>query len=114
MLGYARDGRDSREAVDYLMRNPPSRLAMNLYYWYYGTLSMYQFGGPEWEQWNEGVRELLIAEQTRTGRMKGSWDTRTRWGPAGGRIYTTALATMTLEVYYRFLPLYRAVEPPAP
>ena len=25
----------------------------------------------------------------------------------GGRLYTTCLSIMTLEVYYRFLPLYR-------
>ena len=26
---------------------------------------------------------------------------------AGGRLYCTALAAMTLEVYYRYMPLYR-------
>ncbi|MBV8610505.1 MAG: hypothetical protein JO034_24010, partial [Singulisphaera sp.] len=28
------------------------------------------------------------------------------YGAMGGRIYSTALATLTLEVYYRFLRLY--------
>jgi hypothetical protein len=31
-------------------------------------------------------------------------------GGAGGRIYQTALSVMTLEVYYRHLPLYRQIE----
>jgi hypothetical protein len=39
--------------------------------------------------------------------MAGSWDPDdSRWGRYGGRIYTTALATLTLEVYYRYLRLY--------
>ena len=45
----------------------------------------------------------------------GSWDpqrpTPDIWGMKGGRIVTTALATLTLEVYYRYLPLYRVNNP---
>ncbi|MBI3272198.1 MAG: hypothetical protein HYZ53_24610 [Planctomycetes bacterium] len=32
----------------------------------------------------------------------GSWDADDRWGFEGGRIYATALNTLTLEVYYRY------------
>ncbi|HBN74959.1 MAG TPA: hypothetical protein DD473_03875, partial [Planctomycetaceae bacterium] len=78
-----------------------------LYYWYYGTLAMYQFGGEEWNQWNGQVRELLIAKQRKQGPLAGSWNPDGPWGGYGGRIYSTALATLSLEVYYRFLPLYR-------
>ena len=45
------------------------------------------------------------------GPQAGSWDTNDLWGGYGGRVYTTALATLTLEVYYRFLPLYVEVAP---
>ena len=45
------------------------------------------------------------------GPQAGSWDTNDLWGGHGGRVYTTALATLTLEVYYRFLPLYAEVAP---
>ncbi len=39
--------------------------------------------------------------------MAGSWDPDdSPYGTKGGRIYGTALATLTLEVYYRFLRLY--------
>jgi hypothetical protein len=113
MLGYPRDGEDMREAVSYLLRRGPRRADVNFYYWYYGTLSMFQYGGRSWDTWNEEVRELLIDEQIKEGEFAGTWDPRrTRWGKAGGRVYTTALATLTLEVYYRFLPLYRAAAPP--
>ena len=28
------------------------------------------------------------------------------WAQVGGRMYQTAICTLTLEVYYRYLPLY--------
>ncbi|MEO1995275.1 MAG: hypothetical protein ABGZ17_08365, partial [Planctomycetaceae bacterium] len=60
-----------------------------------------------WRTWNERVRDLLIAEQHTSGAQAGSWDPYGRWGSYGGRIYSTALSTLCLEVYYRFLPLYK-------
>ena len=60
------------------------------------------------------MRDLLVSEQIKTGRNAGSWDPIDRWGGSGGRIYSTAMATMCLEVYYRHLPLYRGVANEAP
>ncbi|HQZ67739.1 MAG TPA: hypothetical protein PLY87_21765 [Planctomycetaceae bacterium] len=110
MLGYPRDTEASRESIAYLMRNPPRRSDMNYYYWYYGTLAMYQQGGRAWQDWNAIVRDVLISEQIQTGPMAGTWDPNDQWGRYGGRLYSTALATLTLEVYYRLLPLYRMNE----
>jgi len=107
MLGIQRSNPACVEAVDYLLQHVPSRSNLNLYYWYYGTLAMYQHGGAAWRTWNERVRDLLIAEQHTSGEQAGSWDPYGRWGPYGGRIYSTALSTLCLEVYYRFLPLYK-------
>ncbi|MGH7201964.1 MAG: hypothetical protein ACREJB_15275, partial [Planctomycetaceae bacterium] len=108
MLGLVeRSGPQSREAVSHLLEHKPKLSELNLYYWYYGTLAMYQYGGRSWRQWNESVRELLIEEQEQDGELAGSWDPRGPWGAYGGRIYSTALATLCLEVYYRFLPLYQ-------
>ncbi|MFM7590293.1 MAG: hypothetical protein ACKO85_00725, partial [Isosphaeraceae bacterium] len=79
----------------------------NLYYWYYGTLAMYQQGGPDWEKWNGLVRDRIVKKQKTDGHKSGSWDPDdSQWGTYGGRVYCTALATLTLEVYYRFLRLY--------
>ena len=107
MLGVGNSGNISVEATEFLLRNLPSLGRRNLYYWYYGTLAMYQRGGNAWTEWNNSLRDMLIADQVQSGRLKGSWDPKPPWGPYGGRIYSTAIATLSLEVYYRFLPLYR-------
>lgn len=109
MLGISRDNPASIEAAEYLLneKNIPRKSNPNLYYWYYGTLAMYQFGGKEWEQWNELLRELLTESQETKGDLAGSWNPEGPWGGYGGRVYSTVLATLSLEVYYRFLPLYR-------
>ena len=113
MLGYPRDSPASREAVQYLLNNLPRLSELNMYYWYYGTLAMYQYGGEPWMQWNAAVRDTLISAQRRDGRYAGSWDPDDPWGRYGGRLYSTAISTLTLEVYYRLLPLYRMNETPA-
>lgn len=110
MLGYPRDSAASREAVEYMLQNRPRLAELNMYYWYYGTLAMYQYGGSEWDEWNSAVRDTLISEQRTDGRYTGSWDPKGPWGRYGGRLYSTALSTLTLEVYYRLLPLYRFSE----
>lgn len=103
VLGIDTDLSATEEATRYLLANRPSRSTMNLYYWYYGTLSMYQRGGNDWELWNRALRDLLVSEQRTIGPQAGSWDPRGEWGRYGGRIYSTAIATLSLEVYYRYL-----------
>lgn len=111
MLGYPRDTPANRESVAYLLQNTPKLSELNMYYWYYGTLAMYQYGGQPWDDWNRIVRDTLVREQRTSGPLAGSWDPKGPWGRYGGRLYSTALSTLTLEVYYRLLPLYRMNEP---
>jgi len=106
-LSVGGPGATSNEAADYLLRNGPERSQYNLYYWYYGTLAMYQHGGNAWAQWNSQVRDRIINRQRLKGHASGSWDPdESQYGTHGGRIYCTALATLSLEVYYRYLRLY--------
>lgn len=83
----------------------------NLYFWYYGTQVMHNLPGPEWDTWNRAMRHALIDSQIKEGCAMGSWDpmrpAKDPWGDQGGRIFVTSLATLSLEVYYRYLPLYK-------
>jgi len=101
-LGISRENPACLEAVTFLQRYLPQRSQMNYYYWYYGSLAMRQYGGDEWTSWNDVTRDLLVQEQITSGPDAGSWDPNDPWGRFGGRIYSTALATLCLEVYYRY------------
>ena len=78
----------------------------NLYYDYYATQVMYHHGGPAWERWNKKMRDFLVATQATEGHETGSWYFQDRHGDKGGRLFNTAIAILTLEVYYRYLPIY--------
>lgn len=96
------------EAVAYLLQETPQSGEVNLYYWYYATLALFQLQGPAWETWNTALQQRLLAAQETSGEFAGSWAPDSVWGGYGGRIYSTALAALCLEVYYRYLPLYGA------
>jgi len=72
------------------------------YLWYNCTLGMFQVGGEWWDRWNTVIRDTLVKLQRHSGCERGSWDPNSKWGRFGGRIYSTALAILTLEVYYRY------------
>lgn len=106
-LGVGGPGAASSEAAEYLLAHGPKSDVYNLYYWYYGTLAMYQHGGDSWFRWNVQVRDEIVRRQRASGHSAGSWDPDdSPYGAKGGRIYCTALATLSLEVYYRYLRLY--------
>jgi hypothetical protein len=78
-----------------------------MYYWYYATLALFQHGGESWVTWNSLLRDMLCRNQRQDGHANGSWNADGRWfGKVGGRIYATTMAILTLEVYYRYLPIY--------
>lgn len=107
ILGMKRTNPASTEAVGSLLKALPRRSEQDLYYWYYGTLAMFQYGSDPWRSWNDALRDTLVADQRTTGHAAGSWDPHAPWGDYGGRIFSTAMSTLCLEVYYRFLPLYQ-------
>ena len=45
--------------------------------------------------------------QPNNPRLDGSWDPFDSDGKRAGRAYSTAMAALCLEVYYRYLPLYK-------
>ena len=94
------------EAKRMVVRELPNRQHVNMYYWYYGTLAMYHAGGDAWENWNEAMKDTLLPMQKLSGADAGSWEPNGMWGGYGGRVYSTATAALSLEVYYRYLPIY--------
>jgi hypothetical protein len=111
-LGWGPRNPGLTAGVTKLMTRPP-KAANSIYYTYYATQVMHHFGGEPWNFWNPRMRDYLIATQDKgTTRQHphqlGSWDPKPDpHGGAGGRIMTTSLSLLSLEVYYRYLPLYR-------
>ncbi|TWT86625.1 hypothetical protein Mal64_34530 [Pseudobythopirellula maris] len=110
------------EAIDHLLGQLPHRSNANLYYWYYGTLALHHHRHASrdaeraWRLWNDALKRTLLSLQIDNSsghfaQEDGSWNPSTRWGGYGGRVYTTALATMCLEVYYRYDPDETARDP---
>jgi len=114
-LSWPADSEILRKQYAIMLRNPPQWKELgrnafhNTYYWYYGTLAMFQAGGENWKYWNENLRDMLIENQRKEGCARGSWDPEGRWlGKVAGRVYVTAMNAMNLQVYYRYLPVYEA------
>ena len=86
-----------------------------LYLWYYMTQALFQAsttktGNPKaWREWNASFTKVLIEEQN----PDGSWDDPKVKNPklhlhgSTKGVYPTALCTLMLEVYYRYLPTFK-------
>ncbi|MBL4844497.1 MAG: terpene cyclase/mutase family protein [Planctomycetes bacterium] len=102
--GDARE--DLRKSSAHLDQNLPTwdknGRKVNFYYWYYGTNAKFQIGGPTWKAWNKAIQKALLPNQETKGCAAGSWKPQGEWCLAGGRVYATAINTLTLEVYYRY------------
>ena len=110
-LGWKNERTGLVRGVRWLSENHlPSASSPNIYYWYYATQVMHHHGGPPWDEWNQRMRDLLVTSQETQGHLAGSWRPKGEFSGEGGRIYMTALAVCTLEVYYRHLPLFRRIE----
>jgi hypothetical protein len=110
LAGAKVDDAAAAEATQRLLAERPSHSAVNLYYWYYATLALHHrqdssdAAATAWQAWNEALTSELVATQVTDGPEAGTWNLNCLWGGYGGRIYTTSLATMCLEVYYRYAP----------
>jgi hypothetical protein len=99
------------KSVDnYLKPNPPAKTKNNVYYYYYATQVMHHFGGLDWKTWNTSMRDILVKSQDvdeENTATFGSWSSQgDNWGRTGGRLMITSLNLLTLEVYYRHVPMW--------
>lgn len=98
--------KEARKGIKYISDNVKFNWAAggdqaNLYYHYYHVQAMINNGGREWDEYNGMFRESLLKAQL----ADGSWPVG-GGGTHGARNthMATCLATLMLEVYYRFLP----------
>jgi hypothetical protein len=104
----------ARQIVQDLPEVSKDQLSVDYYYWYYASMALNQFDGPDsprkdskyWGPWNaamtDAILELQDDNEERDVCSRGGWLVDDRWSHAGGPIYNTAINTLTLEVYYRF------------
>jgi hypothetical protein len=75
---------------------------------YLATQALFHTGGPRWDDgkgggWNPSARDTLVRAQVRVkAPEEGSWPSTDL---VGGRHAATCLAVLTLETYYRYLPI---------
>jgi len=111
-MGVPRDDEVMKKGPPWVLACKPEWDKRDFYLWYYGTLAMFQTGGDDWKTWNEPMKKSLVDNQCKGGPLDGSeqdkdgsWDAdKGCWNC--GRVFSTALGALCLEVYYRYLPMY--------
>jgi hypothetical protein len=102
LCGQSRRDPKVTKGVDIILQhlphwNKPRNDKINMYYWYWGTRAMFQYGGKNWHKWGFALKNALLDNQRTEGCASGSWDPLDLWGMVGGRVYSTAINCMTLQ-----------------
>jgi hypothetical protein len=111
-MGVSRDDEVMLKGHKWVLACKPDWEKRDFYGLYYGTLAMFQSGGDSWKEWNKAMAPMLVDNQCKGGPMDGSTNDvdgswiadKGSWGC--GRTFSTALGALSLEVYYRYLPMY--------
>ena len=118
-------------AATHIVKDLPAvskdKLSIDYYYWYYATLALNQFDGPDsprkgagryWDPWNEALADAILELQDdsklRDVCSRGGWLVNDRWSRHGHSLYNTAINVLTLEVYYRYENAFGAAGRDAP
>jgi hypothetical protein len=92
------DRQTRRAQADLLGAKPPGpNQRPDFYFWYYASTALHRAGGVRFASWDAPLRSALAALQ----KEDGGFGHRTAYGATGGRVYTTALAALMMEVYFR-------------
>jgi hypothetical protein len=119
LMGYAehnaaKSGLNYLRDADCSWSNPEQA---PIYSWYYVSQAKFHQGGASWSAWNNKFAPTLIRNQSPDGSwtspghaLTGDGVTREFRGDGiNNQVYATTLAALTLQVYYRFLPTYKAI-----
>ncbi|MHC5067959.1 MAG: prenyltransferase/squalene oxidase repeat-containing protein [Planctomycetota bacterium] len=109
-LGFTGDDPKLASMINWVVKHQtPKSWPTDTYYMYYNTLAVFMAGGDVWKKWNSSVRDIMVKSQRNTEDcFDGSWD------PQGagahsiqdvGRLLVTAYCCLSLEVYYRYMPV---------
>jgi hypothetical protein len=75
--------------------------------WLFASKALRTTDGPVWKRWAEKLNERLLEEQIKQACAEGSWNPNEPaadvCGRDGGRVYVTAMSTISLEIYTRYL-----------
>lgn len=103
LLGHTRGEAMMEQSARFILRETPQwKEGAPTFCWYYATLALFQHQGDAWKQWNEALVKELLAHQEQSHEQAGSWGPQDEWSRMGGRVYQTAVCTLSLEVYYRY------------
>ena len=95
-------------AADWLLENSPRWHQDWLFYGtYYYAQGMSQRGGLHAAEARKKVEEILLRVQEKGGDHAGSWHAPHGQEQGAGRVYSTALAVLSLSVEYHYLPIYQ-------
>ena len=104
--GWKHDHPALERGARWLAEQGPS--PTDMYYNYYATQVLHHYSDELFAAWDKKLQPQLLETQCRQGHQEGSWYLADpHGGSKGGRLYSTALAAMILEVYYRNQPIYR-------
>jgi hypothetical protein len=70
---------------------------IDFYRWYFLTYALRAVEEITPDRIEARLHATLADRQVRTGPQAGSWEPTDQWGTAGGRVYSTALAVLSLE-----------------
>ena len=112
-------GSDSaaRKGLDWMLKNArqpfnwkANDASSNLYQHYYGVQAAMNRGGDVWKAYNRAFRDSTLGAQASDGSFAPNGFpgpgglVNSNGGTINDKIYRQCLATLMLEVYYRFLP----------
>jgi len=90
--------------IDFLQRQPMRFDDQWFFYGaYYNAISVYKYGGGDWERTKSHLFQELLSNQ----QPLGGWQARNPNERGHGAIYATSLGVLALTVEYGYLPIYQ-------
>ena len=99
--------------ADLLLGTLPDRnrdgLRGDMDHWYHGSYAMFQMGNEKdgaradyWNEWRAAMEPAVLGSQRKDGASEGSWDPLGPGGESSGRVDSTAMMVLCLEVDSRY------------